>query len=145
MTPHEFLVNARNAPKFKKTGASEAHSLRPDDRLTEAGMLADELIEDLYQKKCSKCKRTLTVFAFSGRKSAKDGLDSQCKECQSAAAAARYAADPEKYSRQSAAYRKANHDKCMEQINRWKSANPGRVKAHRDTYLANKKADKCAH
>lgn len=36
-------------------------------------------------KKCGKCKRELPLDAFYKNSSAKDGLQSECKECQKAA------------------------------------------------------------
>lgn len=74
-------------------------------------------------KKCKKCDELKSVDAFSKCRTAKDGLQPICKACQSA----RYF---------------ANRDRQLAQQRAYQRANPERVKASKQAYLANGGAEK---
>ena len=84
-------------------------------------------------KTCSKCGGEPKPETEFGKKSeARDGLCGQCKACNSIAAAARYAANPERIKARSAARYKANPEKLKAYIAEWQTENSEKVKASAD-------------
>lgn len=64
-------------------------------------------------KTCSKCKRELDMSCFHKDKKAKDGLRCICKDCQLQVVKE---------------WKKANPDRCRENLKRWQKANPDYMK-----------------
>lgn len=81
-------------------------------------------------KKCSKCSETKSDTEFSRVSVARGGgLDSRCKACARAAAAAWRAANLERAKAANAAWRAANPERKKADSAAWYAANSDRVKA----------------
>ena len=90
-------------------------------------------------KTCTKCKETKATTEFYKHKGNKDGLQYNCKCCQSAASAAWdnankaqraarnaawYTANPERVAAYKAGWRKANPERVAAYSAKWQKANP---------------------
>jgi len=95
-------------------------------------MSADEIT--VASKRCSTCKETKAVSAFSRNSKKKDGLQSQCKECVREYARVYYAANSEKLNEKSRVYRAANSEKVREKDRVYKAANPEKVREYKRVY-----------
>lgn len=80
-------------------------------------------------KHCSVCKAEKPFDAFNRQRSARDGVKSRCRECQSSDNRARYAAKGEHIKDTVRAYASANADKV-------KAAKADRYQRNRETVLA---------
>jgi hypothetical protein len=67
----------------------------------------------------------------------RDGYRNDCKACNLAARAARYAADPQKYIDRTVAWRDANKERALEYWERYRNR-PDRKRAERNSYLKRK-------
>jgi hypothetical protein len=77
--------------------------------------------------KCTKCEETDPVN-FNKCSRAKNGLRSECKNCQSNYHRNWFKANSEKERERSKEWRRRNLEKSREASNRWKRENPGRNK-----------------
>ena len=96
-------------------------------------------------KTCSKCGVAKEAGGFGKNKTAKDGLQSNCKTCRRAYREANKAkiaaqikawreANPGNGAAQMKAWREANPEKSAAQMKAWREANPEKVTAHRKAY-----------
>ena len=99
-------------------------------------MSADEII--VGSKRCSTCKETKAVSAFSRHSTKKDGLRSQCKECEREANRVYNAANPEKAREANRVYRAANPEKVRERKRVYRAANPEKVRVNKQRRRARK-------
>ncbi|ANP74531.1 HNH endonuclease [Cryobacterium arcticum] len=81
-------------------------------------------------KSCTKCGESKSLDAYSKNRQRKDGHESQCKACRSAAFAA---------------WRLLNMDKRREDQKAWYAANPGAKAQHDRDYRANHLEEERAH
>ena len=65
------------------------------------------------EKPCTKCAIIKPLSGFSQNRAAGDGLASECKACKKISAAARYAANKEKYDARNKAHYQANREKTL--------------------------------
>lgn len=97
------------------------------------------------EKTCTKCGKTLALTQFRKKSAAahRDGLRSQCAECDkayrvanrerdAAASAKRRAENPEKYAAMNAAWQKNNPQKANEKQKRYAKANPEKIIQRRE-------------
>lgn len=99
-------------------------------------------------RSCTKCGIAKPLTDFSADSCKPSGYGSHCKQCKKEAAAARRAADPEKYLEIARKYRRnnvdtvrsnlrkwqdANREKCQQASRRWKQENPEKVAAWVDS------------
>ena len=90
-------------------------------------------------KKCTKCKQEKELTEFSKRKRAKDGLQSQCKQCVAAQKKAYREANKEKIAAQKKAYREANKEEIAAKKKTYYEANKEKATARMKAYYeANK-------
>lgn len=82
-------------------------------------------------KKCAECGRELLIEDFNKNKRNRDGLQDRCRECFSKYNKARYAANPERFKADVAAYRANNPKAHMETRLRACAKNPTRTNANR--------------
>lgn len=82
-------------------------------------------------KKCAECGRELPIEDFNKNKRNRDGLQDRCRECFSKYNKARYAANPERFKADVAAYRANNPKTHMETRLRACAKNPTRINANR--------------
>lgn len=82
-------------------------------------------------KKCAGCGRELPIEDFNKNKRNRDGLQDRCRECFSKYNKARYAANPERFKADVAAYRANNPKAHMETRLRACAKNPTRTNANR--------------
>jgi len=97
-------------------------------------MSADEIT--VTSKRCSTCKETKAVSAFSRDSTRKDGLRSQCKECEREAGRVYYAANSEKVREKGRVYYAANSEKVRERGRVYRAANPEKVRETKRVYRA---------
>lgn len=89
-------------------------------------------------KHCSKCGAEKPLPAFNKNARHKDGIQSQCRVCYSAANRARYAANPERVRELTRAWAVANPERVRESHREWIAANPERIREYsRAWYAAN--------
>ena len=81
-------------------------------------------------KTCTKCNQTKATTEFSKDKGRKDGLESRCKCCASAASAAWDNANKAQRVARNAAWNKANKAHKNAYQAEWQKANPERVAAY---------------
>jgi len=70
-------------------------------------------------KRCKHCGATKSLDEFYGDRKARDGRRPECKDCNLAARARKYAADPQPY---------------IDRVKKWQQANPERLNAYRHEY-----------
>ena len=70
--------------------------------------------EEVKTKRCSRCGRILPLSEFYKDKRAKDGLRSECKQCNKATQAEYYKANKEKKATYDAEYYQSNKEKIAE-------------------------------
>jgi Autographiviridae endonuclease VII len=70
-------------------------------------------------KRCKVCGATKPATDFYANATCKDGVRPDCKECNLAARAAKYAANPQPY---------------IDRVKKWQQANPERLNAYRREY-----------
>lgn len=80
-------------------------------------------------KRCARCGISKSTANFNKRRSAHDGLQAYCRECQKAKATAYYAADPEGQRQRVADYRSANPEKVRASTYRRYWADPEAARA----------------
>jgi 5-methylcytosine-specific restriction endonuclease McrA len=80
-------------------------------------------------KTCCKCGSVKLRVEFSSDKSVLCGLKGRCKACQNAVAAARYAANPDKFKAAQIAKRKSNPERAKAIDAAWREANPEKGRA----------------
>jgi len=97
-------------------------------------MSADEIT--VASKRCSTCKETKAVSAFSRGSRAKDGLRSQCKECVREASRVYYAANSEKLNEKKRVYHAANSEKLNEKKRVYHAANSDKEREKSRVYQA---------
>ena len=85
--------------------------------------------DQITSKACTKCGASKPLAEFSRRSSKKNGLQHRCKSCVCVAAAAWYAANPEKARAANAARRSANPEKARAAHAAWYAANHKKVRA----------------
>lgn len=121
-------------------------------------------MNDVVEKYCSGCDRTLSIESFGNDRSRRDGKNSRCKECHRAKSAAyyernpercraatnqwrernkeelnatyreQYAENPEFFRGKSKAWRDNNPEKSRESVRGWRERNPEQVKEYARRY-----------
>lgn len=79
-------------------------------------------------KSCSCCGLTKPLDMFSPDVRTKTGKASRCKECVAVKKKQKYAENPEKYCKLASDYVKRNYSSKLEANNRYRQANPEKVK-----------------
>jgi len=97
-------------------------------------MSADEII--VGSKRCTTCKETKAVSAFSRDSARKDGLFYQCKECERERKRVYYAANSEKVREAVRVWQAANSEKVREAVRVYRAANPEKVREYARVYYA---------
>ena len=97
-------------------------------------MTADEIT--VASKRCPTCKETKAVSAFSRDSKKKDGLRSQCKECEREYNRVWRAANSEKLRERNRVWRAANPEKEREAGRVWRAANSEKVREKSRVYYA---------
>lgn len=91
-------------------------------------------------KRCSGCKETKPVSEFSKKRSAKDGLNSHCKNCRSEKSRRYYEANKEKVAERVRRYREVNKEKVAERNRKYREANKDKIaEKHRRWRVKNKR------
>ena len=91
------------------------------------------------EKQCIKCLRFLPLGEFGKRKTGKDGLHSQCKECEKEYQRKYREANKEKVAGYERKYREANKEKIAERDRKYREANrEKKLEYNRKYYEANK-------
>ena len=70
-------------------------------------------------KRCKHCGETKPIDEFYGDRKARDGCRPECKACNLAARARKYAADPQPY---------------VDRVKKWQQENPERLNEYRREY-----------
>jgi len=78
-------------------------------------------------KTCSKCGETKPLADFHKKRTSKDGHNSQCKACNTAASVAWQQANPEKAAKRKLDWYRRNKQDVDQRVNAWMSANPERA------------------
>lgn len=84
-------------------------------------------------KRCNHCGETKSLDEFYGDRKAKDGRRPECKACNLAGGARKYAANPQPY---------------IDRVKKWQQENPERLNAYRREYRQRperKAADRAGH
>jgi len=97
-------------------------------------MTADEIT--VASKRCPTCKETKAVSAFSRDSKKKDGLRSQCKECEREGQRVYRAANSEKLNEKNRVYRAANSEKLNEKSRVYRAANSEKLNEKSRVYRA---------
>lgn len=89
-------------------------------------------------KACAKCGRELPATTEFFHRSSRhgDGLNSRCKDCASADARVRHAADPEKYRAQERARYAADRENILARQKACRAADPDKFHAQRNAHYA---------
>ena len=87
-------------------------------------------------KKCSECGQEKPLSEFNKNRNSKDGHQDRCRECFSRYNKARYWADPAKFRKSVAEYRKANLENVFETRMAMCEKNPSRKNANEALSLA---------
>ena len=82
---------------------------------------SDTSLQQANMRVCARCGETKEITKFSINASARDGLRSSCKSCESI---------------KNAAWRAANTEKIIANLARWRAANPEKVRAIDAKYRA---------
>lgn len=90
--------------------------------------------KNLNEKICSKCGRPKLPADFNKRPETKDGLRSECKECQSALNKVRYSANADHRRAKQREWNLANKDKKKRAGRKWYLKNPEKVKLSREKW-----------
>ena len=86
------------------------------------------------KRKCAKCKKFKSVNSFNKCSARKGGLQSYCKECQSAAKRKHYSDNHEAQKAYSRAYSKANPERMRRRNANYRANNPDKIKAWRQAF-----------
>lgn len=88
------------------------------------------MTDGIITKSCSKCNRNLPTSGFSKKRSAKDGLQAKCKDCDRA---------------RLEAWREANPERVRAQVKAWREANPEKRRAQKHSRRACKRNAEGTH
>ena len=87
-------------------------------------------------KKCSTCKIFKETGMFGNSSGLKDGLRSQCKECESKTYKKYYTENRQKCINKTRKYRENNRKECLDRTKKWAKNNPAKKNAIRAKYRA---------
>lgn len=96
-------------------------------------------------KRCPSCGETKPFDAFGRNRSAKDGHQSSCKPCQSAAVLRSRAKHPEKFAAYQREYRDANTETRNAQSREYRKAHPDYFRQWEDAHRAERQAQHRAY
>lgn len=88
-------------------------------------------------KVCSKCKIEKPKEAFYKRAGSKDGLRTECRECENSRSRSAYNSNPEYHRTRASNWRNENPEKHSASKRAWKKANPDKVKAYEKKHYQN--------
>ena len=97
------------------------------------------------KKKCSKCKRELSLSGFWKDKSKKDGLSSLCKDCRGKHSKQHYQDNKEVIKAHVKAYQQANKEKIAARNKKYRQENKEKITAHKKKYCQENKAQIAIH
>lgn len=97
-----------------------------------------ESCDTMYpMKTCTNCGITKEYSEFNKRSSAKDGLQSHCKQCRKE----KYAANPQPTRDRASTWRELNHERSISRARMWNAINSERKKASNKAWYERTKDD----
>lgn len=85
-------------------------------------------------KRCIVCAEEKPTTEFSKQAARKDGLRSQCKECDTVARKKYYAANADDMKAKAAKWRAENPEAHKQRLSEWRAKNPEKIKAQRKAW-----------